>query len=134
LPGFLKPLIKGENAYTDGSLFCHYPLKPCLDKYTSPNTTFGVVKHITPGISETISSNSTLLNLIGKISYMLFESLLEKQLKTYVTIPYEIDLGVLVLSAEGIQNAIVHIEERRKLIEIGINAWRKQTFFTPDII
>jgi len=134
LPGLFKPLFQGENTYTDGSLFCHYPLKPCLDKYAAAVATFGIVKHIIPGISETITSNSTLLNFIGKISYMLFESLLEKQFKTYVTIPYEIDLGVLALSAEGIQNAINKEEERRKLIDIGANAWKKQTFFTPDIL
>jgi len=134
LPGLFAPLVKGEHTYTDGSFFCHYPLKPCIDKYNTPDNIFGVVKHITPGINCNISSNSTLLDFVGKISYLLLVNFLEKQSKTYSKIPHEIDLGVLDISVEGIKSAIASQDERRRLIELGINAWKNRSFFTTDIV
>lgn len=135
LPGLFAPLVKGENTYTDGSFFCHYPLKPCLDRCGGTSEkVFGVVKHITPGVNSKLTTDSTLLDFVGKISYLLFLHFLEKQTKMYVNIPYEIDLGVRDISIEGIKLAISCQDERRSLIEVGVNAWKTRAFFTTDIV
>lgn len=130
VPGLFSPYIHGENVYTDGGVYFHYPLKPCLDKYSSIETIFGVVKHITAGSYDPITAQSTLLDFIRNIKSFLLETLVVEQHNTYTKLLYEIDLGVLdSLTAEGIKNALLQQDERRRLIEHGANAWRTQTFF-----
>lgn len=127
LPGMFSPLIKHDGAYMDGGFYCNYPLKPCIEKHTDPDTILGIVKHVTAGVENTIHQQSTLLDFIGKITFLLFNMTVEKQKQNYVKIPHEIELDYIELTVDNIKRCLTDETIRSEFIEYGVRACRERT-------
>jgi predicted acylesterase/phospholipase RssA len=128
LPGMFTPLFKddGKCGYMDGGFYCNYPLQPCVDKHADVDTILGIVKHITAGVDSSITPQSTLLDFIGKITYILFNMSVEKQTQKYVKIPNEIVLGHIEMDIEALKQCITEEAVRSELIEKGVCACRER--------
>ena len=127
LPGMFSPYIDDsipDCAFMDGGLLCDYPAQNCVEKYSlheNLDSILGIVRKCCNMSHTPITRQSTLLDYITKLTVLLLNANLEKQLLTYTKIPHEIELFNIPLSA--IQPAISSEETRRELVENGTNAW-----------
>ena len=119
-------MFKDECSYIDGGFYCNYPLHPCIEKYGDVEMILGIVKHITAGVETTLTPESTLLDLICKISFVLFNMAVEKQNQTYIKIPNEITLDHIEMSVETIKNCLTDEAMRCEWIETGVIACRER--------
>jgi predicted acylesterase/phospholipase RssA len=126
LPGLFSPMFKDDCSYIDGGFYCNYPLNPCIEKYSDVDMILGIVKHITAGVETTLTPESTLLDLICKISFILFNMAVEKQNQTCIKIPNEIILDHIEMSVETIKKCLTDEAMRCEWIETGVIACRER--------
>lgn len=127
LPGLFSPYIDvsiPNSAFMDGGLLCDYPINNCVEKYSlheNLKSVFGIVHRKPATVSTYITRESTLLDYITKLTMILLNTNLEKQLLSSIKIPHEMEIFNIPMSA--IQTAISSEDTRRELVEIGKNAW-----------
>jgi len=121
LPAIFAPIMKENKCYIDGGFFNNYPLKPCFITVEDPDTILGVCiektsEDETPTI---ITEDSTILDFTGVLLNKLLKSMIFMNDNTGM-IKYEIIKSTPSITIENIQAVSSSKEERKKLIDIGI--------------
>ena len=118
LPILFSPLCKNDHYYCDGFFLLNYPLRPCIENGANPEEIIGFSKLFTQSTEHQITKDTTLLDyifiLLNKIMSHIF--LFNKTIKLAI----EYTLPSMSLSIFSIYSAVVNMEERIHLIDIGV--------------
>jgi predicted acylesterase/phospholipase RssA len=125
LPILLQPFITEDGCYSDGGLFTNYPVDYCIKNGADPDEILGVTRcsvlHLE---SLNITEHSSLIDYIFNIFYKVTESVLNDR-KQITKIKYEIDVFAPPMSIYHIYFATSNMEERIRLINVGVESVSK---------
>lgn len=125
LPVLLQPLITEDGCYSDGGLFSNYPVDECIQNGADPDEILGVTRCSVLKLDAlTITEDSSLLDYIFNMFYKVTETVLNKR-KEIKKIKYEIDVYASAMSIYHIFFATSNVEERIRLIKIGVDSASK---------
>jgi len=119
-PGVFRPIFIGDKCYTDGGIFCNYPLKICLEETACDiNEILGIRKLYEPD-NLLIDDNSTILEYLGKMLNNAFDYINNERAIPYI--PYGIECDMNIFSDyETWINVPISQECRAVLIDTGAN-------------
>lgn len=119
LPVLFSPYIIENKCYCDGGLLVNYPLSCCIENGVNPNEILGITRIHNDKSNLEIKSDSSLIDYVLVILYRSIERLLVTPIRDKIAVEYTI--LSLRLSVYDIINTAASMEERLRLIELGVN-------------
>ena len=125
LPVLLQPFIKDDGCYSDGGFFSNYPIDECIKNGADSDEILGITRCSVVNLdSLNITEHSSLLDYIMNIFFKVTESIFNNR-KKITKIKYEIDVNAAPMSIYHIFFATSNIEERIRLIQVGVDSISK---------
>lgn len=120
-PAIFRPIIIGDECYTDGGFFCNYPIDICLDETgCDPREVLGVQKKYNPD-ELLIGNDSTIVDYFVKIMNNLVNHI--GDIKNLPHIPYNLECDMNIFNTyEEWVNVATSSESRAILIESGYDS------------
>jgi len=137
LPILFAPLSMHGKIYCDGGLLCNYPLQYCYDNCIaqgdSVDEIFGVHYNMLP--NETKTEKYTLFDYFIKIIFTMNScTILYKNTKTNISIPNEIHVNSKIISFYELYLVITEPNERKRMVEEGMESWREHMRQVPTLL
>jgi predicted patatin/cPLA2 family phospholipase len=133
LPIIFEPYIEDNKIYIDGGLLANYPLKYCIANGADPDEIIGMYKKTTVFKKDILIESSFFDYVLGmlnrvfdKIHYMV-EGINQK-------IKYEYEVINTVVNVDNLVSTASSMEERQKLIKIGVDLFHEQAFTSSSSI
>lgn len=124
LPIIFKPLIKDGKCYSDGGLIMNYPLEKCLSDGNLPSEILGICRKSNIQINV-VHEESTVFDYLLTILNKSVEKILN--IKTSAKIGWEYHINAPPISLSGIFNTASSMEERIRLIQLGVDTAKPPT-------
>ena len=117
-PGVFRPVVIGDKCYTDGGIFCNYPIKKCLDDMGCNSNEILGIRKINDDYKLLINNDSTFLDFFNKMIFNMIDYInCEKNIPH---IPYDIECDMNIFSDyESWVNIVISTEHRNILLERG---------------
>jgi predicted acylesterase/phospholipase RssA len=122
LPILFKPFKHADCYYADGGIFCHYPIKQCVNMVEDPDEIFGINK-LCESFEADISAEH-YNNLVDYLSAM-FNKAIAKLCYEIVHVKNEIAVNDEFTSAKQVYNSIKTKEARTAKIQLGVDVWKE---------
>jgi len=121
LPVLFRPLIKESFCYTDGGMICNYPVKYCIENGADPEEILGLCRKPIVRLNYNVTTESTLFDYMLNIFYKTVERVLNN--RQPIKIHKELYIDCPPLSVSDIFNTSSKIEERLRLIKVGVDSY-----------
>jgi predicted acylesterase/phospholipase RssA len=137
LPILFAPLSMHGKLYCDGGLLCNYPLQYCYDNCIAQGESldeiFGIRYNMVD--SETKTEKYTLFDYFIKILFkMNLCTILYKNIKNNIYIPNEIHVNTPNISFYELYLVLTDSNERKRLVEEGMELWREHMRQVPTLL
>lgn len=117
-PGLFRPIVIDDKCYTDGGIFCNYPVKHCLDDTGCDKNEILGLRKLGNSVNVLINNDSTILEYFGKMIDNMIEYINDD--KGIPNIPYDIECDMNIFSSyETWINVPISQEHRAALIDKG---------------
>ena len=129
LPLLFSPYFINDKIYLDGGLFNNYPILECIKHVNNPDEIFGISRqHNIPQSKLLTPYNTTLFDYLLKIINNIIEKIISKN--NLIEIKYNMQITSSHISIYTVYLAANNIEERKRLINSGVQNW-KECIFNP---
>lgn len=127
LPLLFSPYFLNDKIYLDGGIFNNYPILECIQHVNNPDEIFGISReHNIPQSNILTPYNTTLFDYLLKIINNIIEKIISKN--TSDSIKYNMQITSSHISIYTVYLAANNIEERKRLINSGVQNWRECIF------
>jgi predicted acylesterase/phospholipase RssA len=127
LPLLFSPYFLNDKIYLDGGIFNNYPILECIQHVNNPDEIFGISReHNIPQSNILTPYNTTLFDYLLKIINNIIEKIISKN--TSGSIKYNMQITSSHISIYTVYLAANNIEERKRLINSGVQNWRECIF------
>ena len=118
-PGIFRPIVIDGKCYTDGGIFCNYPLKFCLDNTGCDiNEVIGVHK-LCDKEKSLINDESTVFEYLSVMMDNMVSYINDEKAIPYI--PYDIECDMNIFNSyEAWINVPISQEHRAMLIDTGV--------------
>jgi hypothetical protein len=117
-PALFRPIVIDDKCYTDGGIFCNYPVKHCLDDTGCDKNEILGIRKMGDSVNVLINNDSTILEYFGKMIDNMIDYINEE--KCIPIIPYDIECNMNIFSSyETWINVPISHECRAFLINKG---------------
>lgn len=128
LPFLFAPFKKEGAMYFDGSTLCNFPLNHCIAAGYDKSTIFAINKfspNVTNEVTEEMEDKQDEFTLFDYMNKILFSALNKLVKEENIDIPYKMEVKSNFISIMDIYLATSDQEERKKVIDYGIQCWRE---------
>ena len=127
LPILLQPFICDNICYSDGGFVNNYPISNCIHNGADPDEILGICRSKITGNAnnDILPQNSNLFDYIILIFLKTIEKVLNNGPEIYITHEYFIHCPPL--SVTDIYNTASSMEERIRLIQVGVDTFLRGT-------
>jgi len=127
LPLLFAPYFKDDKIYLDGGIFNNFPISECIKNVDNPDEIFGISRNATTGQSIELTPNKpTMFDYMLKIINSIIEKVISNP--NVIPIKYNIQIDSSHISLYTIYLASNNIEERKRLINSGVQNWNDSAF------
>jgi predicted acylesterase/phospholipase RssA len=119
LPVLFAPFSNNTELYMDGALFQHFPVNRCLENGAQLNEIFGINK-----IYDETALQPQIDTLLDYILFLV-QKVLDNVAIKEEPIPYQVNIASSPITIYDIYKGTSDIENRRQLIQNGVDAWNK---------
>jgi predicted patatin/cPLA2 family phospholipase len=117
-PGLFRPVVIGDKCYTDGGIFCNYPIKHCLDDTGCDKNEILGIRKMGDSVNVLINDDSTVFEYFSKMIDNMISYINDE--KGIPNIPYDIECDMNIFSSyETWINVPISQEYRATLIDKG---------------
>jgi predicted acylesterase/phospholipase RssA len=128
LPILMQPLFIDNICYSDGGFFANYPVKECINNGADPDEILGITRtSVVNTENNRVHEQSSLIDYIFTIFYNVTERLLNNRINQ-PKLKYEIEVECPPMSLYDIYIGVSNIEERRRLVNVGVDVCKKYAF------
>lgn len=119
LPILFRPVMIEDKCFTDGGMICNYPLKYCIENGADPEEIFGLCRKPVVKLNYNVTADCSLFDYILNIFYKTTEKVLNNT--ENIKISHELFIDCPPLSVSDVFNASSKVEERMRLIQVGVD-------------
>ena len=117
-PGLFRPIVIGDKCYTDGGIFCNYPIKHCIDDTGCDKNEILGIRKMYESVNVLINDDSTILDYFSKMIDNMIDYINDDKCIPYI--PYDIECDMNIFSSyETWINVPISQEYRAILIDKG---------------
>ena len=117
-PGLFRPIVIDDKCYTDGGLFCNYPVKHCLDDTGCDKNEILGIRKMGDSVNVLINDDSTIFEYFSKMIDNMIDYVNDE--KGIPDIPYDIECDMNIFSSyETWISVPISQEIRAALIDKG---------------
>ena len=135
-PGLFRPVVIDDKCYTDGGIFCNYPVKHCLDDTGCDKNEILGIRKLGDSVNVLINDDSTIFEYFSKMIDNMIDYINDE--KVIRDIPYDIECDMNIFSSyETWINVTISQELRAALIDKGseyaktyYERWRQENIDT----
>lgn len=128
VPVVFAPHLINDTCYCDGGFLVNYPIYKCIESGANPDEILGLDRTSDPEKeANKINSESSMLDYVILIINTLIRTILRREFSIEKKLPrYEFIIKCPPISIYDIYNATTNIEERLRLIQVGVDEVQKQ--------
>ena len=121
LPIVFQPIVNKDICFSDGAFLNNYPVNHCINNGAEPREIFGIRRRNVKDVKTNINDESTLFDYITFVLYKTIEKVFNENKN--IALENEIFVESPHISITNILNTASSMEERIRLIQIGVDAF-----------